>query len=369
MVNKEQAGRRLKVGVVGLRRGASHVAAFQYNPRAEVTVVCDLDRARAEEVAARYEVPQIASDFEAMVEQPLDIVALATPDYKHGPQIVRALHAGKHVFTEIPAAVEIDQCYALIEASRCTGKYVQMGNQTRWQPPIEAAKHLAAEGAFGEFFYAEGEYFHNTASYMYDAQGRRTWRADNPYAGILGGGPHAYDTIRWLTGAIFVEVHAYSNKKVLVDRVADDFFVALFKAEDGCIAKIAVSSGLQRPYCLYFSLYGTKGTYERSRLQIMGTETSEDYVFLSTVPNLKEMIPLRTYRNVHRRFDGLGPRVPTAGLGHGTADYFAADDLVQAIIQDRPPRIDAYEAARTCAGLRCALESTRTGQPVRIPQF
>lgn len=137
---------------------------------------------------------------------------------------------------------------------------------------------------------------------------------------------------------------------------------------------MAVSPGLRSPaasspYCLYFSLYGTRGTYERSRLQVGGATTSEDYVFFSKIPNLKEMIPLRTHKTVHARFDGRGPRAPTAGLGHGTADYFVADDLVQAILHDRPPRIDAYEAARTCAGLRCALESTRTGRPVQIPQF
>ena len=41
-------------------------------------------------------------------------------------------------------------------------------------------------------------------------------------------------------------------------------------------------------------------------------------------------------------------------------------DLIAAILEDRPPVIDVYEGARTCAGLRCALESTRTGQPVAI---
>ena len=55
--------------------------------------------------------------------------------------------------------------------------------------------------------------------------------------------------------------------------------------------------------------------------------------------------------------------------GHGAHDAMPAADLIAAILEDRPPVIDVYEGARTCAGLRCALESTRTGQPVAIPQF
>jgi predicted dehydrogenase len=265
---------------------------------------------------------------------------------------------------------------------------------------VLAAKALAAEGEFGEFFYAEGEYFRNVEGYLHGPGGERTWRAENPYAGILGGGPHPYDTLRWLTGVEFTEVHAYGNKPAhgALDRVADDFQVALFKApgRSGCVAKVAVSSGLARPYCLYLSLYGTKGTWERNRLQAPGAEHSDDYVFLRKIPNLREMIKLPTFRTRYYDFAGHSAELAIGGAsgptgaagdnvsaapgladmlrtfgaqGHGAHDAMPAADLIAAILNDRPPVINVYEGARTCAGLRCALESTRTGQPIQIPQF
>ena len=98
------------------------------------------------------------------------------------------------------------------------------------------AKALAAEGEFGDFFYAEGEYFHNVEGYLHGPNGERTWRSLNPYAGILGGGPHPYDTLRWLTGAA-TEVSAYRNAgRRRLDRDADDFQVALFKAPGRAMA-------------------------------------------------------------------------------------------------------------------------------------
>ncbi|HXI18952.1 MAG TPA: Gfo/Idh/MocA family oxidoreductase, partial [Chloroflexota bacterium] len=252
---------KLRVAVVGARRGASHVAAFQAHPRAEVVVVCDAIAERAEGIAKRNGVEETATRYEQVLERrDVDIIALATADADHASQALLALDAGKHVLTEIPMAVELDQCEALIAAVRRSGKHLQMAQQVRWAPYVLAAKALRDEGEFGELFYAEGEYFHNVESYLSGPAGERTWRADNPYAGILGGGPHPYDTLRWLTGVEFTEVHAYSVKpEGGLDRTADDHFVALFKApgRSGCIAKVAVSSGLARPYCLYLSVYGT----------------------------------------------------------------------------------------------------------------
>jgi predicted dehydrogenase len=313
----------------------------------------------------------------------VDIVALATADADHAPQALGALDAGKHVLTEIPMAVELDQCAALIAAVRRSGKHLQMAQQVRWAPYVLAAKALREAGEFGELFYAEGEYFHNVESYLRGPRGERTWRADNAYAGILGGGPHPYDTLRWLTGVEFAEVHAYSAKPAGgLDRVADDHFVALFKApgRSGCIAKVAVSSGLARPYALYLSLYGTAGTWERNRQQAPGSVTSDDYLFLRKIPNLREMMPLPTFRARYHSFTGQLDDPPAALLppemaqrfgsqGHGAHDAMPAADLIAAILEDHPPAIDVYEGARTCAGLRCALESCRTGRPVPIPQF
>jgi predicted dehydrogenase len=359
-----------------------HVAAFQAHPASEVVLVCDADAERAAGVARRFGVEQTgATVAHALERRDVDIVALATPDTEHAVQALAVLDAGKHVLVEIPMATEIDECRRLVEAVRRSGKHLQMAQQVRWAPYVMAAKSLVDAGELGELFYAEGEYFHNVEGYLRGSRGEPTWRAENPYAGILGGGPHPYDTIRWLTGVEFTEVHAYANKpsERALPRVADDFQVALFKAagRSGCVAKIAVASGLARPYCLYLSIYGTEGTWERNRQQPPGAETSDDFVFLRKIPNVRQMMSLPSYRS---RYVDMAAEsaLPPASVtmqrtfgtqGHGAHDAMPAADLIDAILGNRPPLIDVFEAARTCAGLRCALESTRTGQPVQIPQF
>jgi predicted dehydrogenase len=373
---------KIRVAVVGARRGAVHVAAFQAHPASEVAVVCDVDRGRAEAVAKRNGVEAVTTRYEEVLERrDIDVVALATADADHAPQALLALDAGKHVLTEIPMAVELEQCEQLIKAVKRSGKHLQMAQQVRWAPYVLNAKALKDEGEFGEIFYAEGEYFHNVEGYLRGPNGERTWRSENPYAGILGGGPHPYDTLRWLTGVEYTEVHAYSVKPAVggLERDADDHFTALFKApgRSGAIAKVAISSGLARPYCLYLSVYGTEGTWERSRHQEPGSQESEDYLFLRKLPYVRSMMPVPSFRSRYHSFTGV---IPDGGLpaemgrafgtqGHGAHDAMPAADLIGAILEDRPPVIDVYEGARTCAGLRCALESCRTGETVKIPQY
>ena len=133
--------------------------------------------------------------------------------------------------------------------------------------------------------------------YLHGPNGERTWRSLNPYAGILGGGPHPYDTLRWLTGAAFTEVSAYGTSRPPGRWIATP---TTFRWR--CSKRPAApwlrgqGGGLQRAgaasYCLYLSLYGTKGTWERNRLQAPGADTSEDYLFLRKIPNLREMVKL-----------------------------------------------------------------------------
>lgn len=77
-------------------------------------------------------------------------------------------------------------------------------------------------------------------------------------------GPHAIDTLRWLMSVRFVEAQAYHATQQSRWSTTHTT-VALFKANTGAVAKVTVSYGMVRPYCLYYSVYGAQGTFERSR--------------------------------------------------------------------------------------------------------
>jgi predicted dehydrogenase len=174
---------QFKVGVVGLSRGQAHIAAFNRHERCTVVAACDRHEAFAHEVAARLEVPRVYADYTSMLEgEPdLDIVVVATPDHLHAQMSRLALEAGKHVLTEIPLATTLEECRGLVEICGRTGLKLQMGNEVRWWPALEAAHAIIARGELGTLYYGEAEYFHNMESFYGPlSYQRENWRAGGP---------------------------------------------------------------------------------------------------------------------------------------------------------------------------------------------
>ena len=353
----------IRVGVVGVGQGKSHIRAFQSQPDCAVVAVCDLDTERADATAREFAIERTYAYLEQLLDQPdVDVVVIATPDHLHGEMAIAALRAGKHVLSEIPMAVDPDQMLEIVALTDRTGLKYHMANQTRFAPWLVSAKALVDSGRLGELFYGEAEYLHNMRYAQYFPDGRRRWRADpeRPQTTLLGGGPHALDSLRWLMGIEqLVEATAYGNRKALTDRPIDDFTVALFKSATGAILKIAVSYGVARPYCLYFSVYGTDGSFERTRHHRPAADTTINYVYTNDVPYTPQMTPVEVYHRVD-------PAI-TQRAAHGTLEIAQARAFLQALRDDRPPPIDAREAARSCLPLWAGLESARLGKPVAVP--
>ena len=149
------------VGILGLGQGCSHLRAFQVSPGSRVVAACDLDRPLAERVGREMGVPRIYADYEQLLaDRAVDLVVVATPDHLHGEHAIRALEAGKHVLSEIPMALTLDECARIVALTDRSGLKYQLGNQVRYAFVLQDVARRIAAGAFGEVFYGEGEYLH-----------------------------------------------------------------------------------------------------------------------------------------------------------------------------------------------------------------
>jgi predicted dehydrogenase len=251
-----------------------------------------------------------------------------------------------------------------VELTDRSGLKYQMGNQVRYAFCLQDVQKLIADGAFGEVFNGEGEYLHE----MGDIVNHRPadhWRIHpaTPQTTLLGGGPHAIDTLRWLMGVRFVEAQAYHAAQRSRWNTTHTT-VALFKADNGAVAKVTVSYGMARPYCLYFSVYGSEGTFERTRDQGSATGDTVNYLYHNRLSGARRLIPI-TLPN------WSNPRIARRySLGHGTMEIEQAQDFLRAIRDDSEPFLGPREAARSIAAGICALQSAdQGGGAVAIPQF
>lgn len=111
---------KVRFGVVGTNFITDWViAGARQDSRFELAAVCSRTRERADEFAAKHGIPHAFTDFDELVASPLvDAIYIASPNYCHAEQAIRAMSHGKHVLCEKPLASNAREVRAMIEASR-----------------------------------------------------------------------------------------------------------------------------------------------------------------------------------------------------------------------------------------------------------
>jgi len=348
----------VNVGVVGLGQGRSHLASFHALDGSRIVAIADLNPELRTKVAADYGIESVYDSLDALLDDDgVDLVVIATPDHLHGQHAIRTLEAGKHVLSEIPMATTVEECRRIIEITDRTGLKYQMGNQVRYAHCLQDIVRLIRSGDLGEVFYGEGEYLHNLET-LIAAKGDNHWRIDPaiPQTTLLGGGPHALDTLRWLMGTRFTHVSAFHADHTNEWGKAIHTTVAIYKAANGGTAKVTTAYGMIRPYCLYFSVYGSEGTFERTRQQGESGGETTNYLYHSKLSGSEQMIPV-TLPNFSN--PALARQVGLAG--HGTMEYEQARDVLAAIRNDTEPPLGPREAAASIVPLICGLEVAGQG--------
>ncbi len=88
----------------------------------------------------------------------LDMILITTPTYMHADMAVYAMQQGKHVITEVPAAVTVKQCWELVKTSERTKKHCMMMENYSYMPFHITTLNMAKQGFFGEIVHGDGAY-------------------------------------------------------------------------------------------------------------------------------------------------------------------------------------------------------------------
>ncbi len=294
---------------------------------------------RLERRAKKYE-PKIAvKDYRELVDDPnVDIAIIATPDKTHKEMACAFLRAGKQVLLEKPMALTTEECDEMRKVEKETGNRLMVGQVVRYNENFKRAKSFVDMGAIGDLVYVESEYAHDYKG----SRGYDDWRVTPEREGMIGGGCHAVDFLRWVAGNP-IEVFAYSTHKYLTDWPVNDTTIAVYKFPNEVIGKVFCSIGVKRDYTMRTCLYGTEGTiiFESKGKEIKLYQVDKQGKFY-TVPKI----------------------IPSQPVGHNmTAEI---SDFVDAIVAGRENPISSIEGASTVAVCSATVESAKLGMPVQI---
>lgn len=368
------AGGKIRVGIAG-QRGGAFLSGLRALPQVEVAALCEINETLLQEQAEKYDVPGRFTRFEDMLEA-VDAVVVATPMQLHAPQAIAALNAGKHVLSEVTAAVSLEQCWRLADAVKASDATYMLSENYCYLHDNVLVREMARKGMFGDLYFGEGEYIHDVKDLHHHADGSPTWR----YYWQVGTNGSTYPThslgpvMQWFHAADPSERIDYiiclgSGRHTDPEHPHDDTSLLLCKLQSGKLIKVRLDMISNRPHQMtYYALQGTRGAYEASRIPgqpghiWLGGEAEEDN-------HHRKWQPLAGYEE-HLPAHWRNPPEEALKAGHGGGDYWIVRDWIDAIETGAPPPINVYHGLEwTAAGLCSQLSIDNGGVPIRVPDF
>ena len=146
---------RVKVGIIGSGFIADiHAESFQIMPdEAEVVAVASPPQCGAEEMAKKYNIGRVFTDYKKMLaEGDIEMVAIAAPNYLHAQMTVDIANAGKHIVCEKPLCMTLEEADLMIDTCKKKGVLLMYAEELFFTPKYVKAKQMADEGAFGKVY-------------------------------------------------------------------------------------------------------------------------------------------------------------------------------------------------------------------------
>ncbi len=153
---------QIRVGVIGTGwyNDMMHLPALEYDSRAITVSICGRRREPAEEMAKKYGIPSVYTDYQEMYEKEnLDAVVIASPDYEHHPMTMAALDAGLHVMCEKPLASNAELAREMLAKAEEAGVVHMTYFTHRWMPHLQHLEQLIEEGYLGMVYDAQFHYW------------------------------------------------------------------------------------------------------------------------------------------------------------------------------------------------------------------
>lgn len=218
--NEEEAGRLLRVGVVGVGiMGSNHARVYATLPGAELVGIADPDDKQADFVARMLGCEAVA-DVNALLDLGVDAVSIAAPTHLHRDIALTCIARGVHVLVEKPIASSVEEGREIIEAARRAGVALMVGHVERFNPAVETIK----EALRGEDILSIG----------ITRVGPFPPRMSNVGV-VIDLAVHDIDLIRWFTDSEIIEVQPQLSS-ARAER--EDIALLQFRTASGVLAHI-----------------------------------------------------------------------------------------------------------------------------------
>lgn len=404
----------VRVGFVGLgMRGPSAVADFSLIPGVEIVALCDFEKERAEKQNERLRKQGLAPATvyygadgykELCKRADIDLVYIAT-DWDHHAAVAKcALENGKNVADEVPSAMNLEECWALVNLAEQKQLNCMILENCCYDWFEMRTLNMAQAGVFGEILRAQGAYIHNLDDfwdyYWKNPDGsdpeqlgwRLKYNRENrgdiyPTHGL---GPvaqaldiHRGDRMELLVAMDTKSAHGRELVEKKTGKPCTDFrngdhTTTLIRTANHKVIELQHDVMNPQPYNRLYQLTGTRGFankypvegYAVDATQLKNTGNAPKVDDLSShdfMPEEQRKALEEKYESpILRKFGKLAKEVG----GHGGMDFIMTARLVYCLQNGLPLDMDVYDLAEWCCIAELgALSMDNECAPVTVPDF
>lgn len=341
MVNK-----KLGFGIIGCGMISNwHAQAISQIDHIRLVGVTDVRKESREDFAKKYNAGVYETVEDMLRDHEIDVVCICTPSGLHEPLAVKAAQAGKHIITEKPMALSMEEAGRIIRISEENRVKVAVISQLRFSDAIIRLKEAVNLGLLGKLVTGDIYMKFNRSQEYYDQSNwRGTWKMDGGGA-LMNQGIHGIDLLQYVMGPV-KSVFGYA--RTLARKIeVEDTAAAVLEFQNGALGMIQGTTSIYPGSPRRLEVNGDKGT----------VVLEEDSILSWNVQGQQNTGPISFEQKTSR----TASNPADLGLeGH----IRQITDMADAIWNDRSPMVDQYEGRKPIQIITAIYESSRTGRMV-----
>ena len=307
------------------------ITPLRASRRNQLVAVASRTRESADKYAREWKISRAHASYEALLADPeIDVIYNPLPNHLHAEWTIKAVEAGKHVLCEKPLALNVEEVDAIQSAARKHGRLVAEAFMYRHHPQTRKVQDLVKDGSLGELKLIRGSF-----SYVLSREG--DVRLDPAMGGgsIWDVGCYPISYARSVVGKDPLEVFGW---QVIGPTGIDATFVGQLRFDHDILAQFDSSFAI--PFHAFMEIVGSEGTLNIPRPFKPGTDE-------------------KIYLTRAERTETIKIKGQELYIGE-------VEDMADAILLGREPRISLEESRANVAVISCLLESARTGKSIKL---
>lgn len=334
----------LRVCIVGCGyMGRIHADCWSQVPEAQVVAVVDILEDRASQLAGEMGLERYFTDFHEAISLPkVNVVSVCIPTYLHAAASIYAMERGKHVLTEKPIALDLQQANDMIAAACQSGVKFSVGLMRNHSPVIAELKGWLGKGRLNHpVLY--------WASDIREIRPKREMHDPNANGGpVIDMAVHLFATWQYLFGSPVQEVYAHGftfaqerPELAHIPQKAIDTATVTVRFETGDVGNFLVSWGIP------------PGVVPPPMPEVLLTDSGVSHITFGA-------------NQQHASLQREGGEWETIAASDENMYLREVQDFAGAILQSRQPLVSGEQGRAALQVSLAALESNLVGAPVQI---